>query len=123
MRPLSVTMLGTALVAAGLLAPATGEAATRHGGVAVDPGTARAGEKVYLSVSGCNAGRHWASSEAFGGRSRLDGRNGSAVVRNDAKPGVYRVVVHCGQRTATGKIRVAGRLAWPPFLPGTRDGL
>lgn len=123
MRPLSVTLLGTALVAAGLLAPATGRAATEHDGVAVDPGMARAGEKVALSAHGCGGGRHWASSEAFGERVRLDGSDGSAVVKDDARPGTYTVVVHCGARNATGKVRVAGRLAWPAFLPGSRDGL
>jgi hypothetical protein len=123
LRPLSVTVLGAALVAAGLLAPATGEAATEHDGVAVDPGVVRAGEKAALTVRGCGAGRHWASSDAFAERARLDGARGSAVIKGEARPGTYTVAVRCGARKATGKVRVAGRLTWPAFLPGTRGGL
>lgn len=124
MRLLSVTVVGSALVAVGLLAPATGEAtATEHGAVAVRPGVARSDQKVSLSVPGCGAGRHRVSSDAFDGRARLDGTSGTATIKDDAKPGTYRVVVHCGGRTETGRVRVAGRLAWPTLLPGSRDGL
>lgn len=123
MRPLTVTVLGSVLVGAGLLAPATGRAATDHDGVAVDPGVVRAGEKAALSVRGCGAGRHRASSEAFAERSYLNGPDGRVAIKDDARPGVYTVTVRCGPRTATGKVRVGGRLTWPAFLPGTRDGL
>ncbi|MWA02029.1 hypothetical protein F8568_016945 [Actinomadura sp. LD22] len=124
MRLLSVTVLGSALVAAGLLAPAAGEATTSgHDGLTVRPGTTRAGDKIELSVSGCGPGRHWASSDVFDGRAQLDGQDGTAVLKDDAKPGTYTVRVRCGSRTASGKVRVAGRPAWPTLLPGSRDGL
>ncbi|MDL4821229.1 hypothetical protein [Actinomadura opuntiae] len=126
MRLLSVTVLGSALVAAGLLAPATGQATTKatgRGGVAIEPGVARAGDTVSVSAPGCGGGRHRASSEAFGRQVRLDGSRGTAVIDDDAKPGTYLVRVRCGSRTASGTVRVAGRLAWPALLPGARDGL
>ncbi|MBD2898626.1 hypothetical protein amrb99_75980 [Actinomadura sp. RB99] len=124
LRLLSVTMLGSALIAAGLLAPATGEATTSgQDGLTVRPGVTRAGEKVALSVPKCGPGRHWASSDVFDGRARLDGRDGTAVLKADARPGTYTVRVHCGSHSASGKVRVAGRLAWPTLLPGSRDGL
>ncbi|MFB4298143.1 hypothetical protein [Actinomadura sp. NTSP31] len=127
MRPLSVTVWGTALVAAGLLAPATGQASTSgQDGLTVRPGVARTGEKVALSVPGCGPGRHWASSEAFGGRVRLDGTDGTdgtATIRDGVRPGAYEVVAHCRHRTVKGKVRVGGRPTWPALLPGTRDGL
>ncbi|GAA4314285.1 hypothetical protein ACFQY7_35075 [Actinomadura luteofluorescens] len=111
MRLLSVTVLGTALVAAGMLAPATGQA-SGDGPVSVEPRAARPGERVRLSVPGC-AGRVAAGSEAFTGRAV----GGAAVVRRDAAPGTYPVAVRCGSRKVTGEVRVAGRGAWPALVP------
>ncbi|MES9602360.1 hypothetical protein [Actinomadura sp. NPDC000929] len=113
MRLLSVTVLGTALVAAGMLAPATGRA-TAHGDgpVSVEPAAARPGERIRLSVPGCR-GTVAATSEAFAARAV----DHSTVVRRDAAPGSYPVVVRCGSRRVTGKVRVAGRVAWPDLVP------
>ncbi|MBO2460500.1 hypothetical protein [Actinomadura violacea] len=122
MRLLSVTVLGTALVAAGLLAPAAGQATTSgKDGLTVRPGTVRAGQKVELSVPGCGPGRHRASSDAFDERALLDGTGGTAEIKDGARPDTYRVSVDCGGRTVTGKVRVAGRLAWPALLPDLRN--
>ncbi|MES9539113.1 MULTISPECIES: hypothetical protein [unclassified Actinomadura] len=113
MRLLSVTVLGTALVAAGMLAPATGEAtATGRSPVSVEPRAVRPGERVRLAVPGCT-GRVTARSEAFAGRAV----DGAAVVRRDAPPSTYPVVARCGSRTVIGEVRVAGRVAWPDLAP------
>ncbi|QKG22720.1 hypothetical protein [Actinomadura verrucosospora] len=123
MRLLSVTVLGTALVAAGLLAPAAGEATTsQQDGLTVRPGTVRAGQKVELSVPGCGPGRHRASSDAFDGRALLDDSDGTATIKDGVRPDTYRVSVDCGRRKVTGKVRVAGRLGWPALLPDLRNG-
>ncbi|WP_141580406.1 hypothetical protein [Actinomadura sp. WMMA1423] len=116
MRLLSVTVLGTALVAAGMLAPATGQAtATGNGPVSVEPRAVRPGERVRLTMPGC-AGSVAASSEAFDGRAV----DGAAVVKRDAPPSTYPVVAHCGSRKVTGEVRVAGRVAWPDLAPSPR---
>lgn len=113
MRLLSVTVLGTALVAAGMLAPATGQAtAGGDSPVSVEPRAVRPGERVRLSVPGC-ADRVAAGSEAFAGRAV----DGAAAVRRDATPGTYPVAVRCGSRKVTGEVRVAGRVAWPDLVP------
>jgi hypothetical protein len=117
LRLVSVTVLGTALIAAGMLAPATGEAtATKQDGVTVEPGMVRPGERVRLSVPGCT-GTPAARSEAFTGPAV----NGAAVVKPDATPSAYPIVAQCGSRKVTGEVRVAGRLAWPDILPAHRD--
>ncbi|MEU5993550.1 hypothetical protein ABZ806_31655 [Spirillospora sp. NPDC047418] len=113
MRLVTVTVLGTALVAAGMLAPATGEAtATGRHGVVLEPGMVRPGERVRVEVPGC-AGRVRVVSEAFTGRAV----GGTATVKQDVAPSTYAVVAHCGSRKVTGEVRVAGRLAWPDLLP------
>ncbi|NKZ02612.1 hypothetical protein [Actinomadura latina] len=117
MRLVTVSLLGTALIAAGMLAPATGEAkATRHDDVAVQPAMVRPGERVRVSVPGC-AGRARVVSEAFTRRAA----DGAAIVKPDAAPSTYAVVAHCGSRTVTGEVRVAGRVAWPDLLPPRLD--
>jgi hypothetical protein len=117
LRLVSVAVLGTALVSAGLLAPATGAAtATGRDGVEVEPGTARPGEQVRVEVPAC-AGEARVVSEAFTGRAV----DGAATVKPDAAPGTYAVVAHCGSRKATGAVRIPGRLVWPAILPGDRD--
>lgn len=113
MRLLSVTVLGTALVAAGMLAPATGRA-SGDGAVSVRPDTARPGERVRVSTAGCGSAP--AGSEVFAGRSV----RGVARLRPDAVPGTYRVVARCGPRVATGRVRVAGRVGWPDPPPTGR---
>ncbi|TDD70378.1 hypothetical protein [Actinomadura rubrisoli] len=129
MRLLSVTALGTALVAAGLVAPAAGEAAgeaTRfgRGGMAVQPGAARPGQRVEVSVPGCSDG-HRVSSKAFTKDLTLDGKagRGTATVKRDAKAGKYTIVAHCGARKVSGEFRVSGGLAWPAILPTTGNRL
>lgn len=115
MRLLSVAVLGTALVAAGMLAPATGQAAPGGDGpVSVRPGTVRPGERVRISAAGCENPR--AGSEVFTSRSA----HSVATLRHDAAPGVYTVVAQCGPRMATGKVRVAGRVGWPDFPSAVR---
>ncbi len=111
MRLVTVSVLGTALVVAGMLAPAPGEA-TGHGDVVVEPGVARPGEQVRVSMPGCR-GRARVTSEVLDGRPA----GGTATVKADAAPSTYSVVARCGARKATGEVRVAGRLAWPDILP------
>jgi hypothetical protein len=116
LRLVTVTVLGSALVAAGMLAPATGEATPGRHGVAVEPGMVRPGERVRVEVPGC-AGRARVVSEAFTGRAV----GGTATVKQDVAPSTYAVVAHCGSRTVTGEVRVAGRVAWPDLLPSSRN--
>ena len=116
MRLVTVTVLGSALVAAGMLAPATGEAPPGRDGVAVKPGMVRPGEHVRVEVPGC-AGRARVVSEAFTGRAV----DGTATVKQDVAPSTYAVVAHCGSRKVTGEVRVAGRGAWPDLLPISRN--
>ncbi|WP_176406032.1 hypothetical protein [Actinomadura sp. BRA 177] len=108
---MSVTVLGTALVAAGLLAPATGEAtATGHDAVRVEPEVAMPGQRVEVLVDGCTGGVR-ATSDAFA--------EGTTVHR-DVKPGDYTVVARCAGRTVRGQVTVAGRMSWPTLLPTNR---
>ncbi|QKW39409.1 hypothetical protein HUT06_39740 [Actinomadura sp. NAK00032] len=112
MRLISVTVLGTALIGAGMLAPATGEAtATGHGGLSVEPDVAAPGQHVQVSVPGCRV--RGAASPAFAGRAA----GGSATVSADAEPGTYTVVARCAGRKVAGRLTVAGRLSWPTLLP------
>lgn len=115
MRLVTVTFLGTALIAAGMLAPATG-GATGQDGVSVEPARARPGERVRVSVPGCEGRERVATSEAFTGHAV----GGAATVKRDATPSTYPVVVHCGSRRVTGEVQVAGRVAWPDLLPTHR---
>lgn len=111
-------MLGTALVAAGMLAPATGEAtAIGHDDVTVEPGVARPGERVRVSVPGCGGMARAVTSEVFAGQAV----RGAATVKPDAAPSTYAVEARCGSRKVTGKIRVAGRLGWPDIVPAGHD--
>ncbi|WP_067489012.1 hypothetical protein [Actinomadura hibisca] len=124
MRLLSITALGAALVTAGLVAPAAGEAtasASKH--VTVAPKVAQPGQRVELRVPGCAVGaqRHWASSPAFAGNVTLGGMadfgTGVATLKKDVRPGSYTVTAHCGPRTVTGKVKVSTRRSWPTLLP------
>ncbi|MDL4777640.1 hypothetical protein [Actinomadura xylanilytica] len=123
MRLLSAAVLGGALIAVGLAAPATGEAtATRGNRIAVEPDVARPGQRIELEVRGCAAGtqRHWAGSPAFTGDATLGGRNDQgrtvARLRRDIKPGTHTVVAHCGQQTFTGHFKVSNKISWPVRL-------
>src|SRR5690606_36732756 len=80
LRLVTVSVLGTALVVAGMLAPAPGEA-TGHGDVVVEPGVARPGEQVRVSMPGCR-GRARVTSEVLDGRPA----GGTATVKADAAP-------------------------------------
>ncbi|MBE1531645.1 hypothetical protein [Actinomadura algeriensis] len=112
---LSVTVLGGALIAAGLAVPAAGEATTGgHGGVTLEPGMARPGDEVKVSVPGCGAGT--VTSPAFA-RVRLDEGVASVAVRAGTESGTHTVRVQCDGRTFTGAFRVTSRLTWPPLLP------
>lgn len=127
MRLLSITVLGTALITAGMVAPAT---ATGHDGITVRPGVARPGQRVEISVPHCGS-KDRAASDVFTGQVILQGRDGrglgAATVKRDAKPDIYTITARCGGREVTGRFRVAGRLAWPAILPASltpsRDGL
>ncbi|TDD65721.1 hypothetical protein E1293_39965 [Actinomadura darangshiensis] len=115
MRLISVTVLGAALITAGMLAPATG-GATGQDAVSVEPARARPGEKVRISVPGCKGRGRVAMSEAFTGHAV----DGDATVKRDATPSTYPVVARCGSRKVTGEVQVAGRVAWPDLLPVDR---
>ncbi|OLT20296.1 hypothetical protein BJF79_16285 [Actinomadura sp. CNU-125] len=107
--------MGGALIAAGLAVPAAGEATTGgHGGVTVEPGMARPGDEVKVSVPGCEAGA--VSSPAFA-RARLAGGAASVIVRTGTESGTHTVRVRCDGRTFSGAFRVTSRLTWPPLLP------
>ncbi|MUN42455.1 hypothetical protein [Actinomadura litoris] len=126
MRLLSVTVLGTALVTAGLAAPAAGQASgLGRGEVSVEPGAARPGSRVEVAVPRCPH-PHGADSPAFTRHVPLRGEGdrgeGVATVRRDAKPGRYTVTARCGTRTVTGRFKVSSGLAWPAILP-TSNGL
>ncbi|WP_067466763.1 hypothetical protein [Actinomadura macra] len=118
MRLLSVTVLGTALVTAGLAAPAAGQAtATGRGKITVEPGAARPGQRVELTVPGCPHPRE-AVSAAFTKRVPLDGDGrGTATVRREAKPDMYTIQARCGARKVTSRFKVSNGLAWPAILP------
>ncbi|QXJ23581.1 hypothetical protein AGRA3207_004756 [Actinomadura graeca] len=122
MRLLSVTVLGTALVTAGLAAPAVGQAtATGRGRITVEPGAARPGQRVQLSVPGCVRPRD-AASAAFTGRAPLDGRgHGTATVKREVKPDMYTIEARCGARTVSGRFKVSNGLAWPAMLTPSND--
>ncbi|WP_131737429.1 hypothetical protein [Actinomadura roseirufa] len=115
--------MGVVLVAAGLVAPAAGQAtALGDGKVVVRPGLARPGQRAELTVHGCPDGQRGrsATSPAFAGRVSLDGTGdraaGTAGVRRDARDGTYPIRVRCGLRTLHGQFRVTTRPAWPVVL-------
>ena len=116
MRLRNVVVLGTALVAAGLVTPATAAGANK---IAVSPDNPRPGERVEVRVHGCpdGQGRHWAGSPAFTSRVALDDKHGTAIVARDVRPGVYDVVARCGSRTITGDFTVSTKRSWPALLP------
>jgi hypothetical protein len=126
LRLLSVTVLGSGLVIAGLAAPAAGQATGMgRGEISVEPGAARPGRRVEVSVPRCSQPRE-AASPAFTGQVALRGKGdrgeGVASVRRDAKPGHYTITARCGARTVTGRFKVSNGLAWPAILPAS-DGL
>ncbi|TYB48710.1 hypothetical protein [Actinomadura chibensis] len=117
MRLVSVTVLGSALVAAGMLAPGTGEAnATHHDEVRVRPEVARPGERVEVTAPRCADTGREVTSEAFDGPVA----NGTATVRENTEPGAYTVTARCGRVSVKGQFRVAGRLVWPTLLTTAR---
>ncbi|GAA4076351.1 hypothetical protein [Actinomadura miaoliensis] len=125
MRLRGIAVVGTALVAAGLVCPVSGQA-TAIGArpVLVSPNTPRPGERIDVTVPGCEAagsGRRWARSAAFTGTVTLTGDDdlgvGTAVVRRDARPGVYDVTARCGDRTIVGGLKVSTKRPWPGLLP------
>ncbi|TDC92217.1 hypothetical protein [Actinomadura sp. 7K507] len=115
MRLVNVTVLGSALVAAGMLAPGAGtdEATGQHGVIAVDPEVVRPGQRVKISVPGCVGGEAEVTSQAFA-RTATDG---AATVKRDVEHGTYTVAALCGSRKVSGEFDVAGRLSWPTLLP------
>ena len=124
MRLLSLSALGPALIAAGLVAPAVGEAtAGGANGVKVAPNVARPGQDVELSVPDCSSGRtrHWATSRAFtkdvtlGGKA--DNGHATATVKRGLASGTYDVVAHCDGRKVTGRLRVSTKPNLPDLLP------
>ncbi|MEU5876796.1 hypothetical protein [Spirillospora sp. NPDC047279] len=124
MRLLSISALGAALVAAGLLAPAAGEAtAGGSNGVDADPNLARPGQRVELSVPGCapGRGRHWVTSRAFvkdiALAAEADNGHGFATVRRGVADGTYDIVAHCDGRKVYGHLQVSAKRSWPTVLP------
>ncbi|GGQ32945.1 hypothetical protein BKA00_004911 [Actinomadura coerulea] len=123
MRLLSIAVLGTTLVTAGLAAPTTGEALAtgtgdQHGGVTFTPGTVHPGDRVELTVRGCpDAPRPRVSSAAFARRVTLHSGHGAATVGEAADPGSYKVVAHCGSHLRSGTLVVSAMRPWPSILP------
>ncbi|GAA2606337.1 hypothetical protein SMC26_32060 [Actinomadura fulvescens] len=124
MRLLSLSALGTALIAAGLVVPAVGEAtAGGANGVKVSPNVARPGQQVDLTVPDCSVGRtrHWATSKAFAQDVTLGGKadNGhaTATVKRDLASGTYDIVAHCDGRKVSGLLKVSTKPSLPPLLP------
>jgi plastocyanin len=120
---LTITVLGTALVTAGLAAPAASEAmATRtvsgdgQGRFAFTPGTVHPGDRVELTVRGCPA-RAWASSAAFADDVPLTAGRGVARVTETADSGGHKVVAHCGPHPVLGTLEVSAVRSWPSILP------
>ncbi|MGP4024554.1 hypothetical protein [Actinomadura sp. 3N407] len=115
MRLVSLAVLGSALVVAGVLAPGSDEA-TGQDGVVVEPDVVRPGQRVEISVPGCVSGGRGVTSEAFARRAK----DGAATVKREVEPGAYTVVAWCGGQQVTGQLEVAGRLSWPALLPADR---
>ncbi|TDB91777.1 hypothetical protein E1264_00365 [Actinomadura sp. KC216] len=108
MRLVSVIVLGTGLIAAGMLAPGTGDA-TDDGAVLVDPDVAHPGQRVDVSVPQCVSHGQQVMSEAF----TRPAKNGTATIGRDIKPGTYTVVASCGGHRLMGEIAVSRRRPWP----------
>ncbi|POM25502.1 hypothetical protein BTM25_41500 [Actinomadura rubteroloni] len=116
MRPLVVTALGAAVVAAGLAAPSAGLSVTGP------PERTAPGRHTEITVPGCGE-RDRAASPAFTAPVRLDDDgSGVATVRRAVRPGRYPVTAQCGARTVTGIIDVSGTRAWQGLLPPSLDG-
>ncbi|TMR06263.1 hypothetical protein ETD83_05185 [Actinomadura soli] len=115
MRLVSVIFLGTALIAAGMLAPATGDV-TDGEAVLVDPDVVRPGQRVDVSVPRCAEPGHEVTSEAF----TEPAKDGTATVERDTEPRTYTVVARCGGDTMKGQFTVAERRPWPGLLPAAK---
>ncbi|HEY8479424.1 MAG TPA: hypothetical protein VIL71_06285 [Spirillospora sp.] len=122
MRPLSVAVWGTVVVAAGMAVPTGHTATSGRDGVTVRPGPVRPGQRVEVSVPACAAGRSSATSPAFTGPVRLERGRGAATVGADVASGTYPVVVRCGGRDVSGQVRVSGGFAWRAVLPTVLAG-
>ncbi|MEW2358153.1 hypothetical protein [Spirillospora sp. NPDC029432] len=114
MRLLSFTVVGAAVIAAGLAAPASGAEDVPGDGMTVTPGVARPGERVRVSTPGCK-GR--AESIAFTEGARLGGR-GTARLKRSIGAGTYTVVAECGGRQVSARLTVSTERSWPSLLPG-----
>ncbi len=114
MRLLSFTVMGAALIAAGLAAPVSVEQG--EAGDAMRFGPALPGGRVRIEVPACAADR--VESAAFAGEVRLGGRSGTAALKPEIRPGSYLVIAHCGSRTVTGRLPVSEERPWPSLLPG-----
>ncbi|WP_433329565.1 hypothetical protein [Spirillospora sp. CA-294931] len=123
MRVLGITVLGTALIAGGLVAPAAGRATAGGGKISFNPRVAQPGQSVEIAVAGCSVGRerHTASSKAFTGQVTLGGKAaagyGTAHIRPGLRDGSYNVVAHCGSRKATGRLKISSQRSWSELLP------
>ncbi|MFF5264201.1 hypothetical protein ACFY4C_35175 [Actinomadura viridis] len=117
MRLLSITAVGTALIAAGLAAPASGEESAA-GGMWLSPEVAHPGERVRVRVPACAAGTGEAGSPAFAARAGLAEGTATAQVRRTAGASTYTVTASCGGRTFTGRLVVSTERSWPSLLPG-----
>ncbi|MFG1998840.1 hypothetical protein ACGFNU_06790 [Spirillospora sp. NPDC048911] len=124
MRLLSLSAMGTALIGAGLVAPAVGEAtAGGANGVKTTPSVARPGQRVDLTVPGCSVGRtrHWAASKAFVNDVTLGGKadsgHGTATVKRDMASGTYDIVAHCDGRKISGRLKISTKRSWPSLVP------
>ncbi|GLW65879.1 hypothetical protein Arub01_41230 [Actinomadura rubrobrunea] len=123
MRLRGFAVVGTALIAAGLVCPVSGQiTAIGARPVLVSPSTPRPGQRVDIAVPGCTAAeRRWARSAAFTGTVALGGEDdlgvGTAVIRRDARPGLYDVTARCGGRTIVGGFKVSTKRPWTDLLP------
>ncbi|GAA2456618.1 hypothetical protein GCM10010191_90050 [Actinomadura vinacea] len=118
MRLLSITVVGAAVVAAGLAAPVSSEAGADGTAVRVEPQVARPGTRVKVVVPGCTGGRRAAESAAFAESARLKGRSGRVDLKHGIGAGTYPVTAHCGGRTYAGRLTVSTERSWPSLLPG-----
>ncbi|MFI0370449.1 hypothetical protein ACH35V_21500 [Actinomadura sp. 1N219] len=112
MRLVSVIVLGTALVAAGMLVPPPGGTADDDA-VLIDPDVAHPGQRVDVSVPHCVDRGQQVTSEAF----NQPAKDGTATIERAAEPGTYTVVARCGDDTVKGRFTVAKRRPWPGLLP------
>lgn len=89
--------------------------------IPVTPSTARAGQKVHISVPGCSVGptEHVAKSPAFVHDVSLYGKadtgDADPIIRHGLRPGAYPITAHCGgTHIVRGQVTIIGPAAPAP---------